>query len=168
MGYHRSVVSPTCPPPGTPPRRSDTALAFIGGFKLLKGLLLVAVGLGAFGLLHRDIADTLAPFVAHLHIDPENRYLGRALTTIWGLDDRALKRIGVGTFIYAVLLSTEGVGLLLRQRWAEFFTVLVTGSLIPLELYELARRFTATRVVIIGVNVAVVWYLIHHLRHRAE
>jgi uncharacterized membrane protein (DUF2068 family) len=127
----------------------------------------VAVGLGALGLIHRDIAVTFAPLVAHLHIDPEGRYLGRALRALWALDDRALKRISAGTFFYATLLLIEGVGLLWRRRWAEYFTVVVTGSFIPFELDELARRFTATRVVIIGVNVAVVWYLIHHLRHRA-
>jgi uncharacterized membrane protein (DUF2068 family) len=152
---------------GTPLGRSGTALVIIGAFKLVKGLLLVAVGIGALGLLHRDIADTLAPLMAHLHIDPEHRYLGRALTTLWALDDRALKRISAGTFFYAALLLIEGVGLLLRRRWAEYFTVLVTGSFIPLELYELTRRFTATRLVILGVNVAVVWYLVHHLRRPA-
>ena len=139
----------------------------IGAFKLLKGLVLVAVGIGALGLLHRDIADTFAPLVAHLHVDPESRYLGRALTALWALDDRALKRISAGTFFYAALLLTEGVGLLCRRCWAEYFTVLVTGSFIPLELYELTRRFTAPRLILIGVNVAVVWYLVRHLRHRA-
>jgi uncharacterized membrane protein (DUF2068 family) len=63
---------------------------------------------------------------------------------------------------------TEGVGLLLRQHWAEYFTILVTGSFVPLELYELTRRFTATRLLLIGVNVVVVWYLVLHLRQRAE
>jgi uncharacterized membrane protein (DUF2068 family) len=159
-------VSQTRPPSGTPLRRSDTALVLIGAFKLIKGLLLVAVGIGALGLLHRDIAAALAPLVAHLHIDPESRYLGRALAAVGALDDRALKRISAGTFFYAALLLTEGVGLLLRRRWAEYFTVLVTGSFIPLELYELTRRFTATRLILIGVNVAVVWYLIHHVRQR--
>jgi uncharacterized membrane protein (DUF2068 family) len=142
-------------------------LVLIGAFKLLKGLLLAAVGVGALGLLHRDIADTFAPLVAHLHVDPESRYLGRALTALWALDDRALKRISAGTFFYAALLLTEGVGLLWRRRWAEYFTVLVTGSFIPLELYELTRRFTAPRLILIAVNVAVVGYLVRHLRHRA-
>jgi len=166
FGYHWTLVSQTRPRSGTPSRRSDTALVLIGAFKLIKGLLLVAVGIGALGLLHRDIAAALAPLVAHLHIDPESRYLGRALAAVVALDDRALKRISAGTFFYAALLLTEGVGLLLRRHWAEYFTVLVTGSFIPLELYELTRRFTATRLILIGVNVAVVWYLIHHVRQR--
>jgi uncharacterized membrane protein (DUF2068 family) len=160
-------VSQRRPQSGHQPRRSDSTLAIIGAFKLLKGLLLLGVAIGALNFLHRDIADALVPLAAHLHIDPESRYLGRALAAVVALDDRTLKRISAGTFFYAALLLIEGVGLLLRRRWAEYFTVLVTGSFIPLELYELTRRFTATRLVILGVNVAVVWYLVHHLRRRA-
>ena len=62
------------------------------------------------------------------------------------------------------MLLTEGTGLLLRQRWAEYFTVVVTGSFIPLELYELARHVTVLRLIVIGINVAIVWYLIAALR----
>jgi uncharacterized membrane protein (DUF2068 family) len=152
------------------PRRSGNTVAIIGAFKLLKGLLLLAVATGSLHLLHRDVAETLSPIIADLHIDPQGRHLERPLAALWALDDRALKRIGAGAFFYAALLLTEGVGLLLRQRWAEYFTVLVTGSFIPLELYELAQRATATRMLLLGVNVAVVWYLVVHLAstRRAE
>jgi len=144
-------------------RRSDRTVMLIGALKLFKGLLLLSVALGSLHLLHRDIAETLSPIIAELHIDPENRHFARPLASIWALDDRALKRIGAGAFFYAALLSTEGIGLLLRQRWAEYFTVLVTGSFIPLELYELARRATMTRLVVLAINVAIVCYLIAHI-----
>jgi uncharacterized membrane protein (DUF2068 family) len=61
-------------------------------------------------------------------------------------------------------LLTEGIGLLLRRRWAEYFTVIVTGSFIPLELYELSRHISMTRLIVVAINVAVVWYLIVVLR----
>ena len=60
------------------------------------------------------------------------------------------------------------MGLLLRRRWAEYFTVIVTGSLIPLEVYELWRRVTPARLMLVGVNVAVVWYLIAVLRRTRQ
>jgi uncharacterized membrane protein (DUF2068 family) len=119
--------------------------------------------MGALRLLHRDIAETLFPIFAHLHIDPGSRYLERPLASVWALDDHALKRIGLGAFFYAALLLTEGVGLLMRQRWAEYFTVFVTASFIPLEVYEIIRRSTMTRYVILGINVAIVWYLVVHI-----
>ena len=79
-------------------------------------------------------------------------------------DTRSLVAISVGSFIYAALLLTEATGLWLRRRWAEYFTIIVTGSFIPLEIYELARRFTGTRLAIIVVNVAIVAYLVRNLR----
>ena len=119
---------------------------------------------GAHHLLHKDIADFVATWVAQLHLDKDNRYIGKALGKILSLDDRKLREISAGTLVYAALLLTEGVGLLFRRRWAEYFTVIVTGSFIPLEVYELVRRVTLARLVLVGVNVAIVWYLIHVLR----
>ncbi|PYN77642.1 MAG: hypothetical protein DMD96_23070 [Candidatus Rokuibacteriota bacterium] len=65
---------------------------------------------------------------------------------------------------YSALFLSEGIGLLLRKRWAEYFTVIVTGSLIPLELYEIARRPTGVRVAVSLLNVSIVWYLARGLR----
>ena len=143
----------------------DTALWLIGGFKLAKGLLLLALGVGALRLLHQDVGDVLTAWTAQLHVDPENRYVDRALSVLWSLDERKLKAIGAGSFVYAALLLTEGTGLLLRQRWAEYFTVIVTGSFIPLELYELAKHVTLTRLAVIAINVLIVWYLVRRLGH---
>ena len=152
-----------------PPRYSgDAGLWLIGGFKLAKGLLLLVVGVGILRLLHQDVADVLASWIAQLHVDPENRYVDRALSAALSLDDRRLRQISVGTFAYAALLLTEGIGLLLRQRWAEYLTVIATGSFIPLELYELAKRITLTRLTVLGINVAIVWYLVGRLRQGHE
>ena len=146
----------------------DATLWLIGGFKLIKGLLLVAVALTALNLLHKDIGDVSDTWVARLHLDVDNRYVDGALSKLLSLDDRKLKAISAGTFFYAALLLTEGVGLLLRRRWAEYFTVIVTGSFIPLELYELARHVTVTRLCVIGINAAVVWYLVVVLRRTGR
>lgn len=107
-------------------------------------------------------------WIAQLHIDPDNRYVDRALSTLLTLDDRKLKAISAGTFLYSALLLTEGTGLLLRRRWAEYFTVILTGSLIPLELYELARHVTVTRLIVISLNIVIVWYLVVRLRRRGH
>ena len=37
--------------------------------------------------------------------------------------------------IYAELFLTEGIGLWLEQRWAEWLTVIITSALIPIEIY---------------------------------
>ncbi len=125
------------------------------------------MAVGAHHLLHRDVAHFVATWVAQLHLDPDNRYIGKAMAKVLSLDARQLRAIGAGTLVYAALLLTEGIGLLLRRRWAEYFTVIVTGSFIPIEVYELTRRLTWARLALLGVNVVVVWYLIA-LQRRPE
>src|SRR5262249_60795782 len=101
-----------------------------------------------------------------LHLNAENGYVDLDLSLLLSLDARRLWAIRGGPFLYAGLFLTEGVGLLLRRRWAEYFTVIVTGSLIPLELYELTRRISGIRLVVLAVNLAIVWYLITVLRRH--
>jgi len=143
---------------------SSGILILIGLFKLLKALLLVVAGIGAIKLLHDGTADTVAHWIRVLRVDPENRFIHGILTKIFRITPKQLRELSVGTFIYAGLFATEGVGLLLRKRWAEYFTVITTGGLIPLEIFELARHFTATKVVVTVINVLIVWYLVARLR----
>ena len=72
----------------------------------------------------------------------------------------------MGTFLYAGLFATEGFGLLLRKRWAEYFTIVTTGGLIPLEIFELARHFTVTKLAVAFVNVLIVWDLAARVRSQ--
>ena len=44
------------------------------------------------------------------------------------------------TVAYTAVVLAEGTGLWLRRAWAEWLTVLATGSLIPFELWELITR----------------------------
>jgi uncharacterized membrane protein (DUF2068 family) len=144
----------------------DRALFWIALFKLVKGTLLIAVAIGALKLLHRDVAETLASLVQSLRADPDNRFIHQGLVKLSGLNDHKLQEISLGSFFYAALLLTEGVGLLLRKRWAEYFTVIITASLMPLEIYELVEKFTATRVVVLILNAVIVGYLIVRLRRK--
>jgi len=144
-------------------RRAEVGLQLIAIFKLLKGLGLFVAGLASLHLANRDVADVLTSWISEFHIDPDNRYLTALIERLWSVDTRTLKLFSVATFFYAALLLTEGIGLLLRKRWAEYFTTIVTASFIPIEVYELTRRWTPIRVSVIGINVAVVWYLVVRL-----
>jgi uncharacterized membrane protein (DUF2068 family) len=124
------------------------------------------VGIGAIKFLHKDVATTVTHWIQVLRVDPENRYLHGILEKIFRVTPRQLKELSVGTFFYAALFATEGVGLLLRKRWAEYFTIVTTGLFIPLEIYELARHFTVTRLVVGIVNVLIVWYLVARVRSQ--
>jgi len=139
-------------------------LRVIAVFKLLKGLLLVVVGIGAINLLHRDVADLAVRWTTAIRVDPDNRLIHGLILKLGLVDDRKLEELSFGSFFYAALLLTEGVGLWLKKRWAEYFTIITTCSLIPLEIYEIARRLTITRIVVLLVNIVIVWYLFRELR----
>ena len=83
-----------------------------------------------------------------------------------GLDRAHLKAIGAGTFFYAALHAVEGVGLLLRRHWAEYLTILATGLLLPVEIYEVARKVSALRVAVLAANVVIVAYLVVKVRQQ--
>ncbi|WP_204804807.1 DUF2127 domain-containing protein [Mycobacterium riyadhense] len=61
---------------------------------------------------------------------------------------------------YAVLQVVEGVGLWLLKRWGEYFAVVATSIFLPLEIHDLAKGITMTRVVTFTINVAAVIYLL--------
>ena len=145
-------------------RENNTILFLIAIFKLIKGLALVALGIGAIHLLHRDLAQTVTHWVDVLRVDPHNRLIHGFLERIFKVSPKQLKELSVGTFLYAALFLTEGTGLLLRKRWAEYFTIITTASLIPIEVYEIVERFTAVKVAVLIVNVAIVAYLVARVR----
>ena len=147
-------------------KSSSFVLICIGIFKLLKALLLIAIGIGAIKFLHKDVSATVTHWIQVLRVDPDNRFIHGMLVKIFRVTPKQLKELSVGTFLYAGLFATEGIGLLLRKRWAEFFTIITTSGLIPLEIFELARRFTVTRLVVAIVNVLIVWYLVARVRRH--
>ena len=142
----------------------DRGLEAIAFFKLAKGVLLVIVGAGAAKLVHVDVYDFALRWIDTLHADPDNRYIHWLLEKLMSVDERTLRHLSAGTFVYAALVFTEGVGLLCQQTWAEYLTVIATASFIPLELFELFKHFTVVKIGVLGINLAVVWYLINILR----
>lgn len=160
--------------PGTKPRRANRTpqasrkgsgvLFAIALFKLAKAALLIVVGIGALRLLHRDMAQTVTHWVNILRVDPDNRFIHRILTRTLSISPKQLKEASVGTFVYAGLFLIEGTGLLLRKRWAEYFTIVTTGALIPVEIYELAKHPTLPKTGVLILNAAIVLYLVARVR----
>jgi uncharacterized membrane protein (DUF2068 family) len=145
---------------------SSFVLTLIGIFKLAKALLLIVAAIGALKLLHKDVASTVEHWVRVLRVDPDNRFMHGLLVRILRLTPQRLRELSIGTFIYAGLFSIEGVGLLLRKRWAEYFTIITTGLLIPVEVFEATRHFTPVKASVLLVNVLIVLYLIYRVRSR--
>src|ERR1700721_4796028 len=144
----------------------NRVIRLIALFKLLKSALLVAVGMSALHLLHKDVASVAEHWVKRLGLDPGNRYVDRALQKIGDLTPDKIKTLGIGSFIYAGLFLTEGIGLWLVKRWAEWFSVIITSSLIPVEIYEIYRHPSLIKSWVVIFNIAVVGYLIYRIRNK--
>src|ERR1700722_9521892 len=146
------------------PAHNTRLIRLIGLFKLVKGILLVAVGIGAFKMIHSDITEIATRWVTTLGLDPAGRHVGRLLVETANLTPNRIRDVGVGSFVYAALFLTEGTGLLMAKRWAEWFSVIITSSLVPFEIYEIYYRFTTLKVFALLVNLAVVVYLVYRIR----
>jgi len=97
-------------------------------------------------------------------VDPHNHFIHKLLEKLAILDDRRLKELSVGTFLYAAIFFIEGVGLALRKRWAEYFTIITTSSLLPIEIYELVKHASLGKGFALLINLGVVAYLVRELR----
>lgn len=144
---------------------NNRMIRLIAAFKLLKATLLIAVGVGALKLLHQDAAGALDRWAAMLGFDPGNQYVDRALQKLANLPPNRIKGLGVGSFVYAGLFLIEGIGLWMVRRWAEWFTVIVTSSLVPVEIYEIHRHPSPLKILVLIINLAVVGYLAYRIRN---
>ncbi|HEY6446268.1 MAG TPA: DUF2127 domain-containing protein [Acidobacteriaceae bacterium] len=145
----------------------DTLIRLIAVFKLVKVVLLIATGVGILKLIHKDIAGELDHWIAMLGLDPGSRYVSQGIQKVTSLSPAKIKELGLASFLYAALFLTEGIGLWLLQHWAEWLTVIITGSLVPLEIYEIVRHTTAMKMLVLAINVAIVVYLLLRIRGRS-
>jgi len=145
-------------------REYGRGLRVIAAFKLVKAVALIALGVGALRLLHKDVAAIAEHWINMFQVDPHNHFIDLLLAKLSNVDDHRLKELSIGTFVYAGIFLVEGVGLALQKRWAEYFTIITTSSLLPIEMYELVRRVSIGRCLALAINLVVVAYLIFELK----
>jgi uncharacterized membrane protein (DUF2068 family) len=146
----------------------DIWITLIGVGKMLKATTLVAIGVAALLLVHHDVVEELRRWVFLLGIAPGSHLVREALAEAGVLTDRRLREIGVVLFVYAALFALEGTGLLLRRRWGEWVSIVITGSFIPVEIYETARHPHVGRAIGTLLNVAAVAYLVYRVRKQRQ
>lgn len=154
-------------PPTPSSADRDELLVAIGVFKLVKMAVLIALGLAALLGAPEQIAHGLARATHWTGIFSGRAIVQRALAKLLSLDERTIHRIGLASLLYAAIFATEGINLLRKKRWAEWLTIGVTASFVPLELYELVHGPGPAKGLALGLNVAIVAYLVaRRLRDR--
>jgi uncharacterized membrane protein (DUF2068 family) len=149
------------------PLRDKIVLRLIAANRLLHFVVLGAIAIVIFVFAsHRDaLRGRFYRVVADLQTGASgNRPAGHGLLheieRAFSLGSDTLRLVGVVFLVYALVEGVEAFGLWYQRRWAEYLTFVVTASLLPLEVYELAHRLSALKVVTIAINLAVVAYLL--------
>jgi uncharacterized membrane protein (DUF2068 family) len=118
--------------------------------------------------MHNDAATTLDHWFARLGLAPGNRFVDYAISKAANIPPNRIKDLGLGSFVYAALFLTEGIGLWMLKHWAEWFTVVITASLVPLEVWEIHRHPTIVKILVLLINIAVVAYLLYRIRTESS
>src|SRR5579863_6542150 len=144
-------------------------LRTIAVYKLVKVLLLVALALGEVRLRDSSLTDKLLVWVSARPHGLEHDVVTHLIQWLSGLTSSRMHTLRMVTLAYAAVFATEGIGLWMQKRWAEWLTVIITASLIPLELWELFDKPNIGKAAVFIANVAIVIILVWHVRRsRAQ
>ena len=142
----------------------DFVLRLIALYKLSKTLVFIALGVGMLHLLHHNVQELLRTYVIEpMHFDPDSRLVKWSVDSAAQLTDHKIRIFGYGAFIAATFFAIEGIGLFLRKHWAEYLVLISTGSLLPLEIYEMWVHIEWWKASVLVGNIAILLYLVHRL-----
>src|SRR5437763_10944718 len=135
-------------------------------FKIFKGVLLFLLGFSLFFLHSRPVwLDQISDWADDqllLHHSRAVTFLLNKLQEM--LAGGALRATGILSLFYCGVLFTEGIGVYLQQRWAEFLMIFATGALIPLEIRHTWHQWLWHRPIwgaalLLFANCFIVWFL---------
>ncbi|MSU57054.1 MAG: DUF2127 domain-containing protein [Pedosphaera sp.] len=139
-------------------KRAPTLYVIIG-IKLIKGVLLLLLGLGVYSLSDNNLPEEFRALLQTLHIDPEKKFFTDLAAKIGRITPTNVVWVAAGTVLYSLFSLVEGGGLVFRASWAGWLAIGESAFFIPIELYELMHRFTWGVTIILGLNIMIVWYL---------
>jgi uncharacterized membrane protein (DUF2068 family) len=141
-------------------------LKLIALFKIAKGVLLLVLGVSLLFLDARTRwLDAFSNWIADeilLEHSKAVAYLLHKLQAV--LAGGTLRATGFLALFYTAILFTEGIGVYMQQRWAEFLMVFATATLIPIEIRHLWHRPGLVGALILLANCFIVWFLYRVLK----
>jgi uncharacterized membrane protein (DUF2068 family) len=138
----------------------DRIVTLIGLFKLLKAALLLAIGVAGLVADPGEIAEKAREAGSWIGILPGRHTFSHLLEKLGSADIETARKVAVVALCYGAVFLVEGLGLLYRRRWAEWLTVVVTASFIPFEIYECAQHLSASKIIALLLNLAILIYLV--------
>ena len=152
-----ALVQPAQPQART--ARAPTLYAIIA-LKLGKGLLLLLIALGVYTLAGKDLQEEFDHFLRWVKLDPENVFFSRVGQWLDTFSLANVRWVATGTLLYSLFSLVEGFGLILRVSWAGWMAIGESAFFIPIEIYELTKKFSSVLFAILVINIVIVWYLV--------
>ena len=146
------------------PQRAPTLYGIVA-FKVIRGVILLMLAMQVYALVGEDLKPHFDELVKRLRLDPETEFFERLGERVDAITPVNVGWAATGALLYGLLSLGEGVGLAMRARWAGLLVIAESGFFVPLETYALIKNPSATIVVVLIVNVAIVVYL-HRNRNR--
>jgi uncharacterized membrane protein (DUF2068 family) len=136
-------------------------LKLIAIFKISKGVLLLVLGVSLLFLNARTrwigaLSNWVADEILLKHSGPVAYLLHKLQAVLAG---GTLRATGFLALFFATVFLTEGIGVYMRQRWAEFLMIFATATLIPPEIHHLWHRPGLVGALILLANCFIVWFL---------
>ena len=153
-------------------KRRVRYLKIIALFKIFKGALLFLLGFSILFLNSRpawldQISDWSEDQLLLHHSKPVLFLLNKIQELSAG--GGALRATGILALFYCGVLLTEGIGVYMQKRWAEWLMIFATAALIPLEIRHIWHRWylhgpIVVPLLIFFVNCFIVWFLYRVLK----
>lgn len=136
-------------------------LKLIALFKTAKGALLLVLGVSLLFLNARTrwmdvLSNWIADEILLKHSKPVAYLLHKLQAALAG---GTLRATGFLALFFSAVFLTEGIGVYMQQRWAEFLMIFATATLIPIEIRHLWHRPGLVSVLILLANCFIVWFL---------
>lgn len=141
-------------------------IQIVASLEAAKGALVLLAGFGVFALLHHDAQHAADRIVHQFHLNPAHRYPRIFLHLLERATPAHLGLLAGGALGYALVRFVEACGLWRERAWAEWLAVASGSIYVPLELWELGKRITWPRALLLTVNLAIVTYLALRLIRR--
>ena len=129
--------------------------------EFIKGVFVLAMGICALALVHKDLWLYAESLLALLHINTDRHFAQVFLDFADNVTDARLWAAARIAFAYAALRFTEAYGLWKGRTWAEWVAFLSGTLLLPLEIRELLRGLTLVRAGFFIGNIAIILYMLH-------
>jgi uncharacterized membrane protein (DUF2068 family) len=149
-------------------RAENRTLLVIGAFKVIKASLFLIAALSVFHIVHRDTQLEMKKVLHAFRISHDREFAKQLLVKANFVDASGKELIGCILTFYAALFATEGIGLMLRKRWAEWFTAILTSTGIPIEVYAMFFHPNALKFGALFLNIVIVLFLVLHLRRSSH